>query len=281
MFFQSWTESTLLCHCRPAASHTAREDIQCKAMPNADSIDGVIDQLTAIIAAARTNASRLGYFPALYRRVTRAVKKGIAAGRFDDPARMERLDVIFANRYLAAYDAWQSGAPVSRSWALAFNGAARTDRAITQHLLLGMNAHINLDLAVAAAEAAPAGAIHGLQRDFLQINRILAEQIDDVQDAISTVAPLMWLLDIAGGTDGRRLIEFSLEKARDAAWMQALVLAGLEPALLPPAIEMADDAVTLIGEGVLNPPGVHTRAIVWAIVAAESASVARIIDALQ
>ncbi|MSV32951.1 MAG: hypothetical protein EXQ57_10585 [Bryobacterales bacterium] len=39
-------------------------------MPAANSIDEVIDALTVIIERAKTERSRLGYFPALYRRVT-------------------------------------------------------------------------------------------------------------------------------------------------------------------------------------------------------------------
>jgi hypothetical protein len=37
------------------------------------------------------------------------VKRGIAEGFFDDGPRMETLGVVFANRYLAAYEAWQAG----------------------------------------------------------------------------------------------------------------------------------------------------------------------------
>lgn len=249
-------------------------------MPPANTIDEVIDALTGVIDQARADGSRLGYFPALYRQVTRQVKKGIAEGRFADGARMERLDVIFANRYLQALEDWRAARPASRCWQLAFTGAQRTDRAIIQHLLLGMNAHINLDLAVAAAEVAPGAAIHSLQGDFEQINRILSEQIDSVQTAIATVAPLMWLLDFAGGEDEERLVAFSLTKARDAAWMQALVLAAQDPAAKRATMQRIDDAITLIGSGVLNPPGFLLRNAVKFIVRTENGDVRQIIDVL-
>ena len=123
---------------------------------------------------------------------------------------------------------------------------ARTGRAFS--ILAGVNAHTNLDLAVASAETAPGPAIHSLERDF--------QQISDLQDAIASVAPLMWLLDIAGGQDDERLVEFSLSKARDAAWLQALVLADLEGAEKEAAIGMADSVVSLIGARVLDPQDV-------------------------
>ena len=250
-------------------------------MPNVGTIDEVIDALNGIIDAAKTEGSRLGYFAALYRRVTREVKRGIAAGRFEDGPRMEHLDVVFANRYLTAYEDWRAGRPASRCWALAFGAAARTDRAITQHLLLGVNAHINFDLAIAAVEIAPGAAIHGLQRDFQQINKILSEQISDVQDAIASVAPLMFLLDFVGRNTDERLVEFSLQKARDAAWMQALVLAEMDGAERPAAMDVGDHVVSLIGAGVLDPPGLLVRTALRLIVWREEPDVRRIVAALE
>jgi hypothetical protein len=40
-------------------------------------------------------------------------------------ARSERLDVIFANRYLAALEAYQGGGRPTRSWLAAFEAATR------------------------------------------------------------------------------------------------------------------------------------------------------------
>ena len=250
-------------------------------MPFARSIDEVVDALTVIIEQARGEHSRLGYFPALYRRVTRAVREGIAQGRFQDGARMERLDVVFANRYLAAYDGWRAGQAVSRCWALAFQASGRTDRTIIQHLLLGMNAHINLDLAVAAAEVAPGPAIATLQSDFQEINQILNEQVDGVQDAIASVSPLMWMLDTVGGRHEERMVEFSMAKARDAAWMQAKFFAGLGTGEKAAAIGAVDTGITVIGAGVLDPPEFLMRATIRMVVNSEAQDVVRIIDALQ
>ena len=68
----------------------------------AETIDEVIHQLTAIVEWSKQNDSRIGYFAALYRKVTIQVKKGIEQGFFDDNPRMERFDIIFANRYIQA-----------------------------------------------------------------------------------------------------------------------------------------------------------------------------------
>lgn len=194
---------------------------------------------------------------------------------------MERMDAVFANHYLAAYDGWRAGAAVSDCWALAFGAAGRTDRTILQHLLLGMNAYINLDLAVAAAETAPGAAIDSLQKDFQAINQILFEQIDNVQDAIASVAPLMWLLDTVGGRSEEKRVEFSLSKARDAAWMQALALAKLDPREETGAISVIDRGIAAIGAAIPDPPGLLVRGALPVIAGFEAQDVARIIDTLQ
>src|SRR5438309_535443 len=71
----------------------------------AENIDAVIDRLTRIIDATTIAQSRLGYFAVLYRSMTVAVRAGIRHGRFNDPELMERLDVVFANRYFSALEA--------------------------------------------------------------------------------------------------------------------------------------------------------------------------------
>jgi hypothetical protein len=71
----------------------------------ASPISQIVDQLTSIITAAETAGSRIRYFAALYRRVTITVLAEIDT--LQDPARMTRLDVAFAKRYLSALAACQ------------------------------------------------------------------------------------------------------------------------------------------------------------------------------
>ena len=132
----------------------------------AKTIDEVLARLEQIISDSIGNKSRAGYFAALYYKVTASVKEGIEKGRFDDGPRMEQLDVNFANRYLEAYDQWKNKQPVSGPWKTAFDTEARRQPLVLQHLLLGMNVHINLDLGIAASETMagkPLENLHHLQ----------------------------------------------------------------------------------------------------------------------
>ena len=65
----------------------------------ATTIDEVLARLTGIIDESLQTGSRAGFFAALYYKVTAKVKEGISKNEFEDGARIEKLDVVFANRY--------------------------------------------------------------------------------------------------------------------------------------------------------------------------------------
>jgi non-ribosomal peptide synthetase component F len=190
-----------------------------------NGIDELIEALAGVVRKAEADADCAGYFATLYRQVSVEVREAIRAGRFDDGQRMSRFDAIFGNRYFDALEAWRRDRTGSSCWRVAFELAQRADAIIVQHLLLGVNAHINLDLAVAAAQTSPGSSIHELERDFLLINDILVGVLVQLQQAIDEVSPYMWLLDTFGGRDEDRILDFSVRAAREEAWLNAVVLA--------------------------------------------------------
>ncbi len=131
-----------------------------------DDIDVVLDRLGVLVDDAKSRGDRAGYFAAMYRKVTIAVKDAIVAGRFEDGDRIARLDRVFAERYLDAHAVAEAGGRPSASWQVAFDADDRWRPIIIQHLLVGMNAHINLDLGIAAATVAPGADLAGLKSDF-------------------------------------------------------------------------------------------------------------------
>jgi len=243
------------------------------------TIAEIIERLTAITTWARQTDSRLGFFPALYRTVTIEVQRGIAEGRFDDPVRMERLDVIFARRYLDAFHSYQQGKPVPRSWRLAFDASTRWRPVILQHLLVGMNAHINLDLGIAAATVAPGASLPALQRDFNEINAILAGLMAGVESEISAVSPWIDLVATAAGNVDGVLAAFNLDLARNVAWRVAEKLAPLSTADQQRQFEAVDLAAALLGRALLYPPLLTAAALVI-VRGRETSSVAEVIDIL-
>jgi hypothetical protein len=243
-----------------------------------DSIADVLAALDAVVARAVEERSRVGYFAAIYRKVTAKIAEGIATGLFDDGARMERFDIAFADRYLAAIDGYRAGRTVTKSWEVAFDAADASRPLVMQHLLLGINAHVNLDLGIAAAETAPGDRLPSLRRDFDRVNEIIASLMAEVRHDIATISPWIGLLDAIGGRHDDEIIRFSMEIARAEAWRFAVELAPLGRDVWSGPIGVRDARVGRLAKGVLT-PGLLTAGLLI-IRARESNDVRRNIEVL-
>lgn len=188
----------------------------------ANSIPQVIARLNQIVETAIKEDSRTGYFAALYKKVTMAVYNKIQQGYFDDNARMEKLDVLFANRYLDAHEQYYSNQPCTQCWKIAFDNCRHWRPMVMHHLLTGMNAHIGLDLGIATAITAAGTAIENIQDDFNKINEVLAALVDEVKAALYSMWPLSkYISKLNMGKLENDLAGFSMNIARDAAWQSA------------------------------------------------------------
>ena len=220
-------------------------------------INDVLVKLTAIIESQRDRGSPLAFFPAVYRATTARVRAGIQRGSFVDGARMGRLATTFANRYLAAHDAAAvgSGSTPARAWQVAFDAAPRQHTMILQHVLLGMNAHINFDLPLAVIATANGGKVLDIEEDFRAINRILADLLDPVQAIIDRFSPLLHILDQVGGRTDEELVTFSINTARDEAWHEATRLADEPSAQRERSVLSLDRRVAVLAQRIIVPDG--------------------------
>ena len=236
------------------------------------NIDDVISALDEIILASEQNNDPAGYFAALYRKVTVKVKEGIASGFFDDGPRMEQLDVFFAKLYLDAYSGFSNNQPVMQSWQKAFELLTRYRPIVLQHLLMGMNAHINLDLGIAATEVSKGKNIDLLEQDFNRINKILSSLIHEVEADLSEVWPtLKHLLKLAGKVDDF-LVNFSMQLARDGAWKFACELAAA-PEEQWQQLNIERDSKVAAKSAIITRPGLAVSAILFIIRLMERGSV--------
>ena len=217
------------------------------------TIDQVLDALDVVVARAIDTGDRVGYFASIYRAVTAKVAEGIQAGFFDDGPRMAQLDVRFATRYLTALDEHQRGARPTASWRAAFDACTTTRPLVLQHLLAGINAHINLDLGVAAAETAPGAALPALRADFDRINEILGVMVDNIKDQLGDASPWIRILDHVGGRGDDEIVKFSMEVARTEAWRFATELAPIDREHWGGPIGARDTRVTRLANLVLHP----------------------------
>ena len=218
----------------------------------AETIEQVIDIMDGIMEECVAKNNRLGFFTALYRATTIVVKERCDAGNFfEDNDRMRKLDVIFANRYFESYEAYVNKGTPTKSWAISFQMAENTSLMILQHMLMGMNAHISLDLGISAAEISDGSLSPSLERDFFRLNNLLAGLIDTVQDEIAEVSPLLKYMDMLGGRFDESFVSYSINYARDRAWSFAQELAPLTPEERQPLIAARDELVSGFSQRVI------------------------------
>jgi hypothetical protein len=223
------------------------------SMKQATTIDEVIQFLDEIIEKSKIDQSNLGLFAILYREVTVRVKLGIQAGSFQNGERMEKLDVIFANRYLKAYYQYQAKEKPSECWGFAFEQAEDFWPIVLQHLLLGINAHINLDLGIASAQVSTVEDIEDLKSDFDKINFILSNLVGGVEKCLIKIWPtLTWILKATGKIDNF-FIDFSMETARNGAWKFANEFVAVPENQIEACIKLRDKRITEIARLVSNP----------------------------
>ena len=230
-----------------------KNDLILSELPH--TIDEVITHLEKIIAYCEINNNRAGYFAGLYYKVTCKVRDCINDKDFADGIRMEKLDVAFAGRYLEAFYLWIDGKQTTYSWKIAFDTVADNSALVLQHLLLGMNAHINLDLGMATANIMEGFSLEDIHSDFNTINSILASMIDAIEDCLTKVNPLMHLLNLNIYNYDEMLVQFSISTARDGAWNFAKELNGKNGIDYDRCIHTRDESIQQLGTSIAKPNG--------------------------
>ena len=218
------------------------------------TIDDALAALRTVVDDAASAGDRVGLFAAVYRQVTATIAAGVRDGLFDDADRLNRFDAVFAGRYLAALRDWRAGDDPGRSWRLAFRAAEDGEAVLVQHVVLGINAHINLDLAVAAAQTSPGDGIGSLKGDFERINDVLVDVLCRLQGAVNELSPLFGGLDAVLGRIDEEVVGFKVQRARAEAWEAAVLLAGQTGEAQERAVRMLDRYAYGLGRIVLAPP---------------------------
>jgi uncharacterized protein DUF5995 len=253
-------------------------------IPPVTTIDEVVDAIQSIIAWSIANESRLGYFAALYKRITIAIRTAIAQGLFQDGPRMQLFDVTFASRYFAALNGYfhPSAFPQpSHCWRVAFDGATHPEPIIVQHMLAGVNAHIDLDLGIAVEQVAPGAKLPSIETDFNTVNKVLAAQVNGVVDEIDDLSPVLSEIYDVLKKNEIDLIGDALLLFRDGAWRFAELLAVEPPFAHPPTIMIKDLEVAKFGTLILYPPPPLLTSIVAVIASKESRDIVHNIEVLD
>lgn len=250
-------------------------------MEQIQTIEEVIERLDRIIERSIEENSCLGIFAYVYRRTTEGIKQGIESNRFEDPVRMEAFDVVFANLYLKAYEAFRADQDPGQSWLACFDSADKS-LSVLQHVMMGMNAHISFDLGIATADVVKDKQIDDLLEDFNRVNEILKELIDEMQDSIGSVSWLFYLLDRLWGNVDEKLIDRGIREFREHAWQLAVQLSEAESDEERQALMIEYDRKTAeLNRSIQQPRNQIIRMAWWLIRLFEEKDVGKIIRKLK
>src|SRR5207253_8759119 len=110
------------------------------------AIHDLIVRMEAHLAAFAPDDGRR-HFLSIYRRTTQAFGEEIARGGFLDNEWVERWDLVFADMYLNALEAWNAGRSTPGPWEVAFITARdQPDLPALRHILFGVNVLVYYDL---------------------------------------------------------------------------------------------------------------------------------------
>jgi hypothetical protein len=209
------------------------------------------------------------------------VGNAIDTGKFQHPEVMTRFTLTFSQRYFDALNAHfhpNDYKGPTHVWQWAFDGVDYAEPIIFQHLLTAVDAHINLDLGITAAQVG-AGAMDDLHHDFNMINAILGSQVQGVFDALAEVSPRTHTIRNLLPGDEVDEINALLIVFRDLAWNFANVLAD-SPDDFQELVDLQDSRACLLSTCYLYPPDKIRSVVDW-IADKESRDVARNVRVLD
>ena len=245
-----------------------------------NTIEEVLIKLDEIIIWCKENKSPAGYFACTYRIMTAQVLKGIQQKKFEDNPRMTKLDIAFASRYLDAWENYSKGKKCTNSWYMAFEATKNKDLLILQHIFLGMNAHINLDLGISAASIMPNRKINPLKTDFERINSVIASINQNVQDSLNKICYPVELIDKLSNGKDNAVLDFAISKARDTSWATAVISSNTPNFLKESVVGIVDYATAKVASQILHPK-LLTSTLAKELKKCESSDVVKNIEILE
>lgn len=223
------------------------------------SVEGTYRKLRELERLFRQRGDRRAVFLTVYARVTREVAAGIERDEFEDPAWVADYLVTFADFYRRALLDFETGdaESVPDAWRLFFRTTAATDALVIQCAVLGINAHVNYDLALALRSVGIDRDRATKYEDHRRINEILWRLVDETLDRLAeTYAPGLATVADAADPFGEWVWFLMLAFGREGAWWIAVALTESRLGILQGATQWVMDRFsTAVAYVVLGPNG--------------------------
>lgn len=215
-------------------------------------VDGVLARMREL-GADWPEGDGVAVFHRVYTRVTEEVGRLVDRGGFPDRRAAVTLDVLFAERYLDAVGAFERGGRAPACWRPLLHARARRGVRPVQFALCGVNAHIGHDLALAVVDTCRTlhCAPEDLRDEFDQVGELLTALEERVREDLMPGPDLLERADPLTHLAGA----WSLERARDAAWVTARTLWAVRelPGVAEELRNRLDEGVGLVGRLLVTP----------------------------
>jgi hypothetical protein len=170
----------------PSDSRIQPTSVPFCAQPSVACIDTEIQRMTA--AQQQYGCDHRGVFATTYLELTKQFREDRDTNphRFADPSYLETEDALFADVFFNTMADWDAGRPVPAAWRIALQTDATGQVNAAQDMLLGINAHVQNDMAFVVAALGtrmPDGTSRKADHDAF--NDILDDAYKNVVDAIT------------------------------------------------------------------------------------------------
>ena len=209
-----------------SAPVTPRPPLQMARLEEPRTLDEAVRGIDQVVDWAIRSESHIGYFAALYKRITLAIQDAISDGVFDDGDRIDQLGIVFSQRYFSSLNAYfypDEYQGLTLPWEVSFVGDQNHNAIMLQHMMAGLNAHITFDLGLATLAIA-GNSLSALAADFNRVNALLCSQIPGILDVVEQLSPeLRWTRRLIPNEVG--VLKGMLTKLRRSAWLFAINMA--------------------------------------------------------
>lgn len=204
-----------------------------------EGFDPVLERMRRQVRRWEKEEDARAIFLGCYSMMTENMLQALDQGRFRDGVWVDGLLHRFADYYFDALTCYDCDDPtVPRAWHVVHSATTHQSMHVLQHLLLGVNAHINYDLVLTLYDMLQPewSALDGASRarrleDHLTVNQVIAETVDRVQDeVVERQDPVMELVDVVMGRLDERFFAALITSWRHRVWdrAQAMLATGSE-----------------------------------------------------
>lgn len=192
-----------------------------------DDVSDARDRLADLRAHFDATDDARATFLSIYARMTAAVADRIDRGAFHDADWVRAYLVAFAERYRRAVHRYEVGRveDVPEPWTVAFDAGRAGRSPVVQHAALGVNAHINHDLALALDDAGVDCDEEARRADHDAVIDVIRGLVDETQDALAARdAPGIGAVDDRLGGVDEWLAVTTIDECRTSAWRSAVAM---------------------------------------------------------